>query len=421
VFRKIGTVTRQHQALGEIIVEYRRPLSFASVIAAIALYTLILHQVYTWQGNTHPDFYIEWVGSRVALTGGNPYSDQTTMAIQMGSKGRLVPGSEDQLAFVYPFYRVFLNAPVAFLPYDWATAIWQTAMQCALFAGVLLFIRGLQWRASAGDLVLVMLVAALAYPTFGGVVLGQMAVGTLALLLVALWAIKARRDWLAGGCLAVATVKPQLVVLIVPVVLVWGLLQRRGRLLLSFSIVLGILTGLSFVMFPSWLSEFVQATVRYPGYKNVQTGPGFLLSTCCGQVWPWLLEMAGIAWLGASWWLLIRGDGQEHSRRSNDYRLDGAFALTLAMTVFLLPQTSIVNQLVLLPAILLLMRDATSIAVRIGIAVLSIGGSWLAYATLYRTHYELNMALPPLVVLLVLATWFVLRDGKRGKQKTANP
>ena len=47
------------------------------VMVGSMMYAVVVHQVYAWRGNIHPDFYIEWVGSRVALQGNNPYSEET--------------------------------------------------------------------------------------------------------------------------------------------------------------------------------------------------------------------------------------------------------------------------------------------------------------------------------------------------------
>lgn len=392
------------------VVKRKQLLAATAIIIGLVLYAVALHQAYTWRENTHPDFYIEWVGSRVALQRGNPYSDETTLAIQLGSKGQRVPEGEDQLAFVYPYYRVLLNAPIAFLPYAWATAIWQTLMQAALLAGVLLFVRSLGWRASPLDLVLVLLVALFAYPTFGGTMLGQMAVGALAFLMVGFWALGREHDWVAGSCLALATVKPQLAILAAPFLLLWCLSQRRWKVLLSFAASLGILFGVSFLLFPQWLSEFIRVTLRYPGYKDVQTGPGYLLSGCCGEIWPWLLALACAVWLLLSWWLALR---------ERDRWPEAAFVLTMAMTCFLLPQTSIVNHIALLPAIVFLMRKGSNRASRIALALLSIAGSWAAFAALYNTNYPLNMALPPLVVLLALAAWYTA--SARSASRTMDP
>lgn len=378
-------------------------------ILAMVLYAVLLHQAYTWRGNTHPDFFIEWVGSRVALQGDNPYSDATTLSIQLGSKGQQVPEGEDQLAFVYPYYRVFLNAPIAFIPYEWATAIWHTVMQAALMVSALLYVRAIGWRASTGDQLLVIAVTVFAYPSFGGLILGQMAVGGLALILIAYWALIEEHDLAAGGCLALATVKPQLAILALPFLLSWCLVKRRWRVILAFAAGMTILIGASFLLFPSWLEEFVRVTLRYPSYKEVQTGPSYLLAGCCGEAVPWFLEAVCIAWLLFGWWLSWQGRRQW---------LEGAFALCLAMTCFLIPQTSIVNQIVLLPAILLLLRDLPGWTARLSVVVLVVGGSWLAFALLYGASYDLNMSIPPVAVLAGLAIWYVAKGLKDGRSRS---
>ena len=48
-----------------------------AVTFGLVMYAVVVHQVYTWRGTTHPDFYIEWVESRVALQGINPYGEET--------------------------------------------------------------------------------------------------------------------------------------------------------------------------------------------------------------------------------------------------------------------------------------------------------------------------------------------------------
>jgi hypothetical protein len=233
-----------------------------------------------------------------------------------------------------------------------------------------------------------------------------MAIGVLALLMTAYWALMRKHDHGAGGCLAIATVKPQLAILALPYLLFWCLAKRRWRVILAFAVAMITLTGVSFLLFPSWLEEFVRVTLRYPSYKEVHTGPSYLLAGCCGKVVPWLLEAICIAWLLLGWWLGWRGSRQWQ---------DGAFALSLAMTCFLVPQTSIANQIVLLPAILLLLRDLPNWATRASAVAFAIGGSWLAFALLYDTSYNLNMSVPPVVVLAGLAIWYAakgLRDAR---------
>lgn len=381
-----------------------------AIVAVVTLYAVVLHRTYTWSGTTHPDFFVEWKASRVALSGGNPYSEETTRAIQMGSKGYEVPEEQDQLAFVYPYYAVLVDSPLALLPYEWATAIRQSIAQLALIAGALLFVRALHWQASVGSLLLVLLIVNLAYPTFGGIMLGQMAVIVVALLLFAFWALRQGHDWLAGACLALATLKPSLILLAVPAFLLWSLSGRRWRVLLSFAIVLGILVTVSLIAYPAWLREFVQGLLRYPSYKRTETGPSFLLSDCCGPLWPWVLEIAAILFLLAGWWAAWRLE--------NGPWLEGAFALTLAMTAFITPQASPIDRILLLPAVILLMRAASSWVARIAIAAVALVGPWLAYVYGYPERYDLYMAWPSLIVLLALAVWYVSGVARHGKLRT---
>jgi hypothetical protein len=281
-------------------------------------------------------------------------------------------------------------------------------MEVALMVSALLFVRAIHWRASMGDLLLISAMAVFAYPAFGGLVLGQMAIGVLALILIAYWALIQKHDFAAGGCLALATVKPQLAILTLAFLLTWCLVLRRWRVILAFAVTLSALFAASFLLFPPWLEELVRVCLRYPSYKNVQTGPGYLLAGSGEGLGFWLLEGVFIAWLIFSWWLSVKGP---------QCWLEGGFTLSLAMTCFLLPQTSIVNQIVLLPAILLLLRDLPTWMLRFVVVVLIVGGSWLAFALLYNTSYDLNMSVPPLAVLLALAGWYVakgMRDARSG-------
>ncbi len=388
----------------------RALLLLGLVGAGIAIYAVVLHQAYTWRATTHPDFYVDWMGTRAALRGENPYSSETMRATQMGSKGFYQ--GEGPLTFAYPYYRIFLNVPIAFLPYDWATAIWHAVTQTLLFIGVILFVQALNWRPRPLEVVMALLLAFLPYPILGSIVLGQTSVVVLAMLLIAFWALRRDHDWVAGCCLALATLKPHLSILAIPGLLLWSLAQRRWHVLLSFAVALGILSGLSFLAFPPWLGEFLRVMFLSTSHRTIEVGPSLLLNGCCGPVWPWLLEAAALLLMLWTWW---------PARHGGAWQTDGAFAVTMTMTCFLPPQTSPVDRLMLLPAMLLLLRDMPNWLARLVLVVASIATSWLAYFYLYQTHYELHMVLTPLLVLLALAAWYVLGRDKNGGQEPSRP
>jgi hypothetical protein len=219
-----------------------------------------------------------------------------------------------------------------------------------------------------------------------------------------LWAASKNRPVLAGVALAFATMKPQLAALVVPVVILWWLRQRRWPAVAGFALALAALAGVSFLILPSWLGGFWQILTRYPTYKDVHTGPDYLFEQwgTGGQILSGAVWVALALWLAWAWW-------QVQSERSPSFA--GAFALTMALTCVLLPQTSIVNSLLCLPAMVLTLRNIPrstkpqrALWFASCLAVLMI--PWLIYAAFYNSHYGLVMALPPMAVLLAMAVWY---------------
>jgi hypothetical protein len=375
-----------------------------AILALFIVASLVFYLAYTSQRDAVADFFIEWKGSQVALQGGNPYSDETTRQIQLGSKGRLVGPEEDQLAFVYPYWRVFYSAPIAFLPYEWASAIW-LGLLLAVYCGALYLLTLAQgWRPSTplkGTLYYGTLI--LMFPAFSSLMLGQSALLGAALLSATYYCLKSGSNGIAGVTLALATVKPQLALVIVPWLLLRALWQRDWKLLAGFGITLAILAGLSFAFYPAWFSEFVTVASRYPSYKKSLTGPGFLLESLgsAGMVLSWLiwLVLLGIGlWL---WWREIRSKTNDVPGNLN---FDLAFSAALLLTLLLPPQTNISNPVILaLPLTMLFARwDRSRSGAYYGLGAVILIGSWLLYFVLYNNFYGLLIVSWPLLMGLLL-------------------
>jgi hypothetical protein len=385
-----------------------------ALLGAYLALSVLIYWAYTSQRDAVADFYIEWVGSRVALAGGDPYSQETTELIQVILRGSLAPPGTDQIAFAYPYYRVFLNAPLANLPYPWASAFWLGFMIVCLLCALFCVLAALHWRPKLTELAALGTMWVFTFSTFGAAMLGQMAVVVLALLCVSMWAASSGRPILAGAVLAFATMKPQLAALVVPVVILWWLRQRRWPAIAGFGLTLGTLAGVSFLILPSWLTGFWQILTRYPSYKDVRMGPDYLFAQwgSGGQLLSWTLWVALAIWLVWAWWRV-------RSERSPYF--PGAFTLTMALTCVLLPQTSIVNSLLCLPAIVLALRDIRrdttprrALWLASCAAVLIV--PWLIYVAFYSTSYGLVMALPPMLATSVLAVWYA-----RNRRPTVTP
>ena len=94
------------------------------VLLLAMLFALDVYAVHSVFASRYPganDFYSRWKGAELFWKEGlDPYSEEATLAIQEGIYGRPARLDEDPGPFAYPFYTVFLLAPLAPLSYPWA-------------------------------------------------------------------------------------------------------------------------------------------------------------------------------------------------------------------------------------------------------------------------------------------------------------
>ncbi len=253
------------------------PRSRIRIVILIVLLSLLwvadviaTHAVFTSRFPGANDFYSRWAGARAWwMQGLSPYSEEASIQIEIGIYGRRALPGEDPGPFVYPFYTIFLIAPLAFLPYAWAEAAWLVLLEFALIGSVLGTAMIADWRPPLALLVVTSVWAMGFYHSARAVLLGQFAVAILALVVTVLLALRARRDVLAGVFLALSTIKPQMVFLLIPFVLLWAVARRRWHVVGGFIVTLSILCGASFIAVPNWLSDFVQQVAHYPSYTAI--------------------------------------------------------------------------------------------------------------------------------------------------------
>jgi hypothetical protein len=216
------------------------------------------------------DFYSRWEGAHAFwIDGLNPYSDEVTRRIQIGIYGRPARGDEDPGPFAYPFYTVFALWPLVGLPYAWVQAIWLSVLEFALAGIALMSLSLLRWRAGPLALAAAILFALFFYHGARAILLGQFAVVVAALVIGAFLAMRSDHDALAGVLLAFSTIKPQMIFLIVPYVLLWSVARRRWRVVGAFALSIAILFGLSFLMLPTWLGDFLRQLGNYTSYTSI--------------------------------------------------------------------------------------------------------------------------------------------------------
>lgn len=390
---------------------------FLLLLLALAVgETIAVHAYFTSRFPGGNDLYPRWRGAQLFWQDGvNPYSDEATAAIQQDIYGRLARPGEDQVLFVYPFYTVFLLLPLIAFPYDWVQAIWIVLLQFGIVGGVVAMLRFLRWRQSPGLLAATLLWSVLFYTGLRTIVLGQFAGLVFAAMMGCLLALRQQRYGTAAALLALTTVKPQMSFLFVPALLLWGVGQRRWRFIGAFGGAMALLFAVSFLLVPTWLTQFVQQVFLYPSYTVVGS-PVHILSRVYA---PWLgrpfeiavilLALAIMLWqwrrlpqlaVGSGGFLFVMG-------------------VTLLATNLVSPQTATTNYIMLYLPVLGALNMATQEAQRGWLWVVGtygvtlVGVWWLFLATVRGDAESPIMFLPlPLWVLAALL-WPGWRD-RRG-------
>lgn len=332
-------------------------------MALVALVALVLvgnavatYRFFTSRYPGANDFASRWAGARAFwVDGASPYSEEATRQIQTLIYGRTIAPEEEQEfdpgPFAYPFYTVFFLFPIVWMSYAWAEAIWLVVLEASLFAGLLVTLRVYSWRPPRWLLAWTAVWVFVHYPSTRGLLLGQFALFVFAMVALALWALKEHRDVLAGLCLALSTFKPQMVFLLIPLLLVWAVRERRWRFIASSAGWMVLFTGASWVVEPGWVGAFARQVGRYTSYTAIGS-PLWIITHITfpflGSWGEWLLSGAALVLLiWAAWWAL---------RSREPARLEWVIGLCLIVTNLVAVRTATTNYVILLLPLVMVFR-----------------------------------------------------------------
>ena len=392
----------------------------ALLLVIVTAESFALYTVFTSRFPGGNDFFVRWLGGReYLLHGTNPFDRSVAEMAQKTMFGRLTtPADKDQAYFAYPLYTLYLFWPLSLIPYAWAQAIWMTLLQLLLLGSTALAIRLAQWQPPRWLFWLTVLWGILLYNGARAIILGQFSIVVNLFLLLALWAIERRRDVWAGLCLALTTIKPQIVFLVLAFLLLWALVERRWRLLGSFAISLLILVGSSMLLVPSWPLDFVRNAVAYTDYVAFGTPLEnllhYLLPVEIAAPLTVVLSVVLFLALLPGWWQALRqSSGQALRGQSGGYTWAVLSALIVGSLITFRSATA--NQVVLyLPLFFFFRRlsghRAAGVAalVEVGLAILM----WSAFAITLEGNWEhvmMHGLLPTLMLLLYVADWRALK------------
>jgi hypothetical protein len=304
------------------------------------------------------DLYPRWLGAReLLLRGRNPYSDDVRREIQTGYYGRPLDqgrGSDprDQQGFAYPVYVAFMLAPIVRIPFAIVQRCFFWFLVALTGASVLIWFRALRWQV---NWVIQLATAGLVLgglPVMQGLKLQQMSLLVAGMLAIVVLLMQEGHPVPAGIGLALATIKPQLVLLVIVWLAIWTWAdwRRRYRWCASCVVTMTVLCAASEWYLPHWLASFWQALREYRRYADA-VGVVELMG---GPVWGRMLEFLAIAAMLELCWKWRKGGAE-----SDAFAATGA--LVLALTALLVPKTALYNDVLLIPAALLLVKESRAI------------------------------------------------------------
>ncbi len=318
-----------------------------SILVVIGLFRT--NYDYVVQNPGGNDFLVHWVGARAFIIEGvSPYDDSVALEIQERAYGRPARPGEHELRVAYPLYSTLIFAPFALVSdYPLARAIWMTALEVAVLLTAFICVRLTEWRPGLVLLAAYLLFAMLWYHSVRPLINGNAVLLVTLLVCAALYAIKRDRDELAGALLALATIKPQVVVLLILFVLVWAFSRRRW-LLIGWLVggVLALTVSMMLIV-PDWLLQNLREVLRYPAYNPPGT-PGAALAVWMPALGPRLglaLTLILVAILVVEWRAAWRQDFRWFLWTA---------CLTLVVSAWIGIQTDPGNFIALLPALTLI-------------------------------------------------------------------
>jgi hypothetical protein len=236
------------------------------------------------------DLYPRWYGAQQALLHNrNPYSPEVTGEIQIAYYGHvLTPGEvNDQERFAYPAYVVFYLVPTLWLPFEQVRYASALVILGLIIASIICWARMIYGHGSWQPGLVAALLGIGTVPTFQAVKIQQLAVLSVALISLGIWAAVRTKLILSGILFAFATIKPQLILIPLVWMLVWSLEDWSARKLfiVGHGTALASLTFLGQRIVPGWPKFFVEGLFSYGTYNFT----GGVLEALLGKVVGFLL------------------------------------------------------------------------------------------------------------------------------------
>jgi uncharacterized membrane protein len=274
------------------------PLSFISIV----IFAILILVGITWlnyefviENIILNDFLTRWAGTRLFMIEGlSPYSQQATEEINQLITTQTGVENESQGLFLYPFYSILIFAPYSLVEDSRiASAMWLTTLEVSILLMLVINLNLSQWKTTRWMFILLLVFSTIWYITVRPGLNGDIAVIIALLISLAFLAIRSNLDAFAGFLLALASIKPQMVILLFLFILIWAISNHRWTIITSFIGSLLFLIIATSLLVPDWLPENLKQIIYYTD-TNLLITPGIILVNWLpgiGQQMGWVLTI----------------------------------------------------------------------------------------------------------------------------------
>lgn len=279
-----------------------RSIILAGIFIGFFIVSVITTEIMFLKTDSISDFSTYWAAGHLNIFGGNPYSNEDMVLIFR----RIIPGFESsfQMIMFYPPWIFPFIMPFGILSHAISRTLW-----LGLNTLVVIFCADRAWVLFLGpnkQRWMSWFLAIITMQTFYSLVIGNITALVLLGIVGFLYNIQnTRKDLLSGVFVALCMIKPHVVYLVLIAMLLWGFEHKRWLIFLGFGLTLLILTGISVVINPMVISQYLSAAGRYThiDYASPVIG-AFLRRFLFGwdQSWPqYAAPLAGSIWFLLYW------------------------------------------------------------------------------------------------------------------------
>jgi hypothetical protein len=246
------------------------------VLVGLAAAQLTLLALLWRAGIVTPDFFPLYLGAELVRLGQSPYGpDATALLMERWTAPEPFP----RAGIAYPLPVLALVVPLTLLPFPLAAGLW-------VLIGA--SVAALVSRLPDVDLLLPMLF----WPLFWSAAIGQATLIWFGLSVLLILAMRDRRVWLVGGCIALLPLKPQSGLLFALLGCWWAWQEDRKAFIWAAGVG-GVVAALAFALQPGWLWPWLgQLAVYSAAVRPISLFPwAIVLLLACWRL-PWAAKIA---------------------------------------------------------------------------------------------------------------------------------